>query len=388
MKRPRIPPAVLAISGLHLVNDIFGNIYAPLLPILIPRFHLSLAAAGTLALAVQLAGSVAQLFFGPLADRWRPRILIVYGSVVSILVLSLAGSATSPWMLGTFLVIGSLGNAAFHPTAAAVVNHVGSGSRATAMSVHITGGAIGNAIAPAIFSVYAQWVGAWWTPLLALPALAAVERLRRDVPEITLSAHAGGTGFLALRPYARPLALLWLVVVIRTTVAIGLSIFLPVLMTTRGLSVASAGFAVTGYLLAGSVGGLLAGVVADRFGARRVIAGSLAICAPLLVGAMRLHGSPAFAALILGGFFLGSTLPVNIAYAHTIAPVATATVASLMMGVAWGIGGMAVPLVGIAGDAIGLAGALQGLALLPILGALLTLRLPEGQTPEVEPVEG
>ena len=208
------------------------------------------------------------------------------------------------------------------------------------------------------------------------------------MPEITLSAHAGGTGFLALRPYARPLALLWLVVVIRTTVAIGLSVFLPVLMTTRGLSVASAGFAVTGVLLAGSVGGLLAGAVADRFGARRVIAGSLAILRTLLVGRDAAARQSRVRGAHPGGFFLGSTLPVNIAYAHTIAPVATATVASLMMGVAWGIGGMAVPLVGIAGDAVGLAGALQGLALLPSGRALLTLRLPEGQTPEVEPVEG
>jgi MFS transporter, FSR family, fosmidomycin resistance protein len=388
VKKPSVPPAVLALSGTHLVNDIFGNIYAPLLPILIPRLHLSLAAAGGLALAIQLSGSVAQLVFGPLADRWRPRILIVYGSAFAVLMLSFAGSATSPIMLGTVLVLGNLGNAAFHPTAAAVVNRVGRESRATAMSLHITGGAVGNAIAPAIFSMYAQWIGAWWTPLLALPGLAAVYRFGRDVPDITLGSHSGGGGFAALRPYAKPLTLLWLVVVIRTTVAIGLSVFLPVLMTSSGLSVAAAGFAVTAYLFAGSVGGLLGGFVADRWGAKRVIAGSLAVCAPLLVGALRLSGGPAFAALIAGGFFLGSTLPVNIAYAHVIAPVATATVSSLMMGVAWGFGGMAVPLVGMAGDAVGLSSALQALALLPIAGALLTIPLPEEHTTRVEPVEG
>ena len=69
MKRPDIPPAVLALSGAHLVNDIFSNIYAPLLPLFIPRLHLSLAAAGIIAMAVQIAGSLAQIVFGPLADR-------------------------------------------------------------------------------------------------------------------------------------------------------------------------------------------------------------------------------------------------------------------------------------------------------------------------------
>ena len=387
LKRPSIPPAVLALSGTHLVNDIFGNIYAPLLPIFIVRLGLSLTTAGVLAMALQIAGSVAQLVFGPLADRWRPRVLAVTGPVVTVVTLSLAGLATSPLMLGVILVVGSLGSAAFHPTAAALINRVGGERRGTAMSVHVTGGAIGNGIAPTIFSAWAQYVGIAWTPLLALPGVAALAALRRHVPDVRLSHHAGGTGFSALRPYAKPLALLWLVVVVRTIAAIGLSVFLPVLMTTRGLSVAEAGLAVTGYLVAGSLGGLLGGPVADRLGARRVIAGSLAISAPLLAGALWLPGPAGLPVLMAGGFFLGSTLPVNIAYAHAIAPVATGAVSSLMLGVAWGVGGMAVPLVGMAGDAIGIATALQGLALLPLVGALLTLGLPAGETHEAEPVE-
>ena len=387
VKRPPIPSAVLALSGTHLVVDIFGNIYAPLLPIFIQRLDLSLASAGVLAMALQLAGSVAQLFFGPLADRWRPRVLAVTGPVVAVVALSLAGLATSPLMLGAILVIGSLGSAAFHPTAAALVNRVGGDRRNTAMSVHVTGGAIGNGIAPTIFSAWAQYVGIAWTPLLALPGVVALASLRRHVPEIRLSHQAGGTGFSALRPYAKPLALLWSVVVIRTITAIGLSVFLPVLLTRRGLSVAEAGLAATSYLIAGSLGGLIGGPVADRLGARRVIAATLAMSAPLLAGALWLPGLAALPVLVAGGFFLGSTLPVNISYAHAIAPVATGAVSSLMLGVAWGVGGMTVPLVGVAADAIGLTTALQILALLPLVGALLTLALPAGETHGTEPVE-
>jgi MFS transporter, FSR family, fosmidomycin resistance protein len=388
VRRLSIPSAVLALSGTHLVVDIFGNIYAPLLPIFIQRLDLSLASAGVLAMALQLAGSVAQLFFGPLADRWRPRVLAVTGPVVAVVALSLAGLATTPVMLGAILVIGSLGSAAFHPTAAALVNRVGGDRRNTAMSVHVTGGAIGNGIAPTIFSAWAQYVGIAWTPLLALPGVVALASLRRHVPEIRLSHQAGGTGFSALRPYAKPLALLWSVVVIRTITAIGLSVFLPVLLTRRGLSVAEAGLAATSYLIAGSLGGLIGGPVADRLGARRVIAATLAMSAPLLAGALWLPGLAALPVLVAGGFFLGSTLPVNISYAHAIAPVATGAVSSLMLGVAWGVGGMTVPLVGVAADAIGLTNALQALALLPLLGALLTLALPAGETHETEPVEG
>jgi MFS transporter, FSR family, fosmidomycin resistance protein len=138
------------------------------------------------------------------------------------------------------------------------------------------------------------------------------------------------------------------------------------------------------YLLSGSVGGLLGGPMADRFGPRTVIAWSLALTAPVLFWSSLVSGPAGYVVLSIGGFLLGSTLPVNVIYAHMIAPVATGTVSSLIMGAAWGVGGLAVPLVGMAGDAVGLAPALRTLALLPLAGAAITLALPRGRS-HVEP---
>jgi FSR family fosmidomycin resistance protein-like MFS transporter len=371
----RIPSTVLVLSGTHLVTDIFGNIYAPLLPLFIPRLGLSLAAAGTIAASIQLAGSVAQLVFGPLADRWRPRVLTVAGPIMAVLLLSLAGMATSPFMLGAILVAGSLGSAAFHPTAAAIVSRVGGERRGTAMSIHVTGGAMGNAIAPLIFAPFAAWLGLGWTPVLAIPALVLLAVILRRIPDIRLAHGNQPAGFEALKPYAIPLSLLWSAVVIRTAVALGFSTFLPVVMTGRGMSVSQAGLAVSIYLLAGSIGGLAGGPAADRYGPRRVIAWSLVLAVPLLVASLLLHGVPALVVLTAGGFFLGSTLPVNITYAHMVAPVAAGTVSSLMLGVAWGIGGLVVPLIGVLGDRVGLQSALLLVAVLPSAAAVLTLRV-------------
>ncbi len=372
-----VPRTVLALSGTHGVNDVFMNIYAPLLPVFIPRLGLSLAAAGGIAAAMQIAGSIAQLVFGPLADRWRPRMLAVLGPILAVGVTSFAGLATTPLMLGTILVVGCLGSAAFHPTAAAIVNRIGGARRGTAMSLHVTGGALGNAIAPMLFAPYVAAFGITRTPWLALPGLALLYLILRRVPDVRLSHGHAPTGFGALRPYAMPLSLLWAAVVLRTVVAIGYSTFLPVLMTSRGLSMSEAGFAVGAYLVAGSLGGLAGGPLADRFGPRRIIAWTLALSVPLLLAAVVVPGVPGLLLLTAGGFFLGSTLPVNISYAHAIAPVATGTVSSLMLGVAWGIGGLAVPLVGRIGDTVGLQQALIMLGVLPALAALLTLRLPE-----------
>ena len=69
------------MASAHVMVDGYGNIYAPLLPLLIPKLGLSLAAAGTLTACFQLAASVAQIGFGRLADRWRPRLLVMAGPV-------------------------------------------------------------------------------------------------------------------------------------------------------------------------------------------------------------------------------------------------------------------------------------------------------------------
>ncbi|MFB3855094.1 MAG: MFS transporter [Vicinamibacterales bacterium] len=387
MNDQKLPAAILALAAAHLVNDAFANIYAPLLPLFIPRIGLSLAAAGAIAMAFQVANSVGQMVVGPLADRWRMSAFALAGPFVAVVALSLVGLARSAPALAVMMVAGSLGNAAFHPASASLVHSAGGRRPGLAMSVHVTGGAVGTAIAPFIFAPYAEHLGLGWTPLLAVPALAVLALIGPFIPRESEAAGMSNTGPGALRPYAKPLALLWSVVVVRATVSLGFSTFLPVFLTARGMSVSNAGIVTGVYLLAGSIGGLGGGPAADRFGPRGVIAWTLLASVPLQVAAVGLDGSLAAVALAGGGLLLGSTLPVNVTYAHMIAPVATGTVSSLMLGVAWGAAGTAVPLIGLAADAIGLGPSLVFLALLPAPAAALTLLLPRlgGVPPEARP---
>jgi FSR family fosmidomycin resistance protein-like MFS transporter len=82
--------------------------------------------------------------------------------------------------------------------------------------------------------------------------------------------------------------------------------------------------------------------------------------------------------LAAGGFFLQSTLPVNVTFAQQLAPVSAATVSSLMMGFAWGTGGLSVPLVGFLADRLDIAPTLMLMGLMPLAAAALAMRLPDG----------
>ena len=161
-------------------------------------------------------------------------------------------------------------------------------------------------MAPLLFAPYVQLFGLRATPWLMLPALLllatvllprtpAIDRLQEGQP-------AGGLG--ALRPYARPLGLLYGIVVLRTLTALSFSTFIPVMLTRRGMSVAEAGTVASVFLIAVGAGGFVGGPLADRYGARRLIVLSLVAAVPFLAIAPALSGWTLVAVLAVGGFLL------------------------------------------------------------------------------------
>ena len=89
------------------------------------------------------------------------------------------------------------------------------------MSFHITSGTLGQAMAPLLFAPFAQRFGLRATPLLMLPALAvlAASCCGASRRSSGCRSRTSGGGFRALRPYAKPLTLLYLIVVLRTLTA-------------------------------------------------------------------------------------------------------------------------------------------------------------------------
>jgi FSR family fosmidomycin resistance protein-like MFS transporter len=370
-------PSIWKVASTHVVVDAYTNIYAPLLPLLMPALGLSYAAAGTLAMCFQLANSVSQLGFGALADRWRPKALVMVGPLVAVIVLSLVGLATSPLMLGVILVMGGFGGAAFHPPAAALVYKMADHRKGLAMSAHLSGGSLGFSFAPIMFAPFIAWMGLQWSPLIMIPGLVALSFTLRHVPEMHLPpAHERST-LDTLRPAAAPLALLYFTIVLRTVTSYGFMTFAPPLLTEQGFTIGEASTAVSLYLFASGIGGFVGGPLADRYGARRVIIWSLVAAVPFMAVAPLLSPVGFTALLAVGGLLLQSTLPISVTFAQTFVKGGAATVSSLMMGFAWGMGSLFVPLIGASADRFGIEQTLVVLAFVPLLAASLAWRLPD-----------
>jgi MFS transporter, FSR family, fosmidomycin resistance protein len=379
-------PSIWKIASTHVVVDAYTNIYAPLLPLLIPRLNLSLATAGTLAMCFQLANSVSQLGFGALADRWRPRTLVIAGPLLAVLVLSLIGLAQSPLVLGMILVMGGLGGAAFHPAAAALVYKLAeTRNKATAMSAHLSGGSLGFSFAPILFAPFIAAMGLQWSPLIMVPGLIALSWTLRQVPPMELPHKHERSTWKTLRPAAFPLSLLYFTIVLRTATTYGFMTFTPTLLTRSGFTIAQASTAVSLYLFCSGIGGFLGGPVADRIGPRRVIVWTMITAVPFMAIAPHLSPIGFTAMLAIGGLLLQSTLPISVTFAQTFVKGGAATVSSLMMGFAWGMGSLTVPLIGMGADRFGIQPTLAVVAFIPLLGAALAWQLPEKGTHHVDP---
>jgi FSR family fosmidomycin resistance protein-like MFS transporter len=104
----------------------------------------------------------------------------------------------------------------------------------------------------------------------------------------------------------------------------------------------------------------------------------MAGCLPFMVLFFVGSGAVSLIGLALGGLVLLFTNPVNIVMAQDLVPSQVGTVSALMQGFAWGMAGLIfIPLVGWAGDRFTLYRALFSLLAFPVLGVLLTFKLPK-----------
>ena len=175
------------------------------------------------------------------------------------------------------------------------------------------------------------------------------------------------------------MTILFLLVFTRSIVQVTFTQFLPLyLRAHRGFSLPAAGYALAAFMTGATLGGLVGGNLADRFGGRRVIIASTFLTTPLLAVFLLGSGAWSMAALVVGGMVLALTNPVNIIMAQRLAPAQSGTVSALMMGFAWGTAGLLfIPLTGRIADHYSLHAAFCALICVPVVSCFLSLKVPK-----------
>ena len=167
------------------------------------------------------------------------------------------------------------------------------------------------------------------------------------------------------------------VVTIRSFVYFGLVTFVATYYAqVLGTSTARGNTALAVMLFAGAVGTLAMGPLADRFG-RRVVLGASMLLLPVLILGFTLAGPTSGMVLLalIGAATIG-TFGVTVVMGQEYLPGRIGLAAGITMGLSIGLGGLGAPLLGFLADARGLPFMMGVIAVLPVLGLLLTLTLP------------
>jgi MFS transporter, FSR family, fosmidomycin resistance protein len=175
----------------------------------------------------------------------------------------------------------------------------------------------------------------------------------------------------------RAFALLQGIVSLRSIAHYGLFTFIPLWEhDVRSATETQATLLLTLFLVAGAVGTLIGGPLADRVGRRPVVIVTELLAVPLLVAYVLIGGAAGYVALALAGSAIVSTLGITTVMSQEYLPGRIGTASGISTGLAIGIGGIFAVTLGGIGDTVGLEAALLLCAGAPGLAGLLALALP------------
>ncbi len=380
---------ILTLSGGHACVDVAQGAVAAMIPFLIDQRGYSYAAAAALLFAMTGASSLLQPLFGHLADRRSLPWLLPLGVLLAGVGIALAGITTSYPLTFAAIVVSGLGVGAYHPEGARYANYVSGARRASGMSVYSVGGNIGFALGPILVTPLVLVLGLRGVAFLLVPAAAAalwqareLSRLKGFHPDRQSDAARAASAASAPDRWG-PFARIAAIAGVRSGAYFGLQAFVPVYFVKHyGTSTGVGDAALTAVLVAGAIGTLVGGRLADRIGKRRILVGCNAVLTPLLLLFVLVANEPsAFVLLGLVGFFTVGTFSITVVLGQTFLPNRIGVASGVTLGAAIGVGGVVAALLGVLADAVGLTPVMLVIAALPLPALALSVGLPRERAP-------
>ncbi len=355
----------------------------PLYPLAMDRYDLSLSMVGTISMVAALASAISQPFFGTLFDRFGFTASLYLAPLLTGLLVSGLGIAPSFPVFLSVLFLGCLGSAAFHPKGASVTPTLSGSHPEMGMAVFSAGGNLGFAAGPAVFAFYVAAWGLQATPFLAIPAAAVAlclflllpaQELRRRT---TRSARPTWRGILGARTDRVVLLRLVFINFCLTVAVRGLSTFLPVFMAKLSIPVTSIGVLFTLMLALGALASVFVSSLARRTGKRVLVLSSILLGTPLAVAGYLLFPSLSGNVLVVAaGTALTFSSPLLILMAQRHSGDSPAMASSLIMGLSWGLAGLAMVPLGWIGELVDMRWMMMIVGGFPLLALASCLRLP------------
>ena len=377
--RPNLRLIGLLALG-HLVIDVNQGALAAVLPFVKIAHGLTYAQVGTLVFVSMITSSIVQPVFGYLADRAARRWLLPAALLLSGAGIALTGVATGYQALLALIVVMGLGVAAYHPEGYRTATGVAGDRKATALSWFSLGGNIGYASGPLLAALLITTFGLGGTLGMLVPSAIMTLAVVSMLPAMSRASAREHAATRQARGVTMPKAMALLVAIgsLRSWSSMGFATFVPFYFVEYlNVDPGMVGAVLFVFLGSGAVGTVLAGPIADRWGARALVQWAFLAVIPfgamfLLVDGLVLR----LVALAIFGSLLTSTFSVSVVLGQAYMPRNAGMASGLMVGLAMGTGGVAVTVLGWLADRWGVPAALWVSALLPITGFVAAQFLP------------
>jgi len=386
-------PILLILLG-HIWVDASQGILPVVLVKLKELFALTYFQAGLAMAVLNITSSVIQPIFGYISDRFYTGWFIPMGILWTALSMGLLGWAPSYQLSLILLGLAGLGTAAFHPRALMTVFRVSGSRRGFGVGLFSTSGNLGFALGPLVGGLLVFQLGLHATMGLLFPAVALVllilvypgDLLKRDT-----HGRTGPKTAFHRESYPIPwfsLTGVCLIVVLRSWVYMSFMTYLPMFFKNLGVDPKAGSLMLTVFLVGGAASGLYGGHLSDRIGRRRVMIASMLLF-PLFMSFM-LMSSGLWLWVLAGasGAALLASFSVTTVLAQELLPGHVGLASGLVLGLAFGTGGVGTALSGYIADVLGLYPTLRVLAFVPVAGALLAVMIKETWRYENGKIEG
>lgn len=366
-------------SAGHLVNDLYMNQIQVLIPFWVIA-GLSAAQGGFLVAAFTISSSLLQPLFGILSDRKSYRWLIFCGTAWMTILLSLMGLTHNYLLLFTLAMLAGLGTAAFHPQASKMVAQCSGSQKSFAQAVFIAAGNVGWALTPLCFVPLVNHYGMSVSPYFIIPGLfisLLLWIISRNRTFTVTESKAKAPIWSTLKEHRHELTRILLIVALRSLTYSSLIAFLPLYLKEHHVPLVTSSRMLSFMLFTGSIGGLVGGFLADKYGRRLVLITSLTLTTPLYILFLITQGWVSIFFLGIAGACLLATFSVTVTAAHKVIRNNAGLASGLTLGFGQGIGGLGVGIMGIVADTAGFDVTIYCLIALPLLASLLCIRLKD-----------
>lgn len=350
---------VLLVSATHMLHDIYSSFLAPLRPLLIEKFGISLALASLWDLFQRIPW-----FFNPIigiiAEKTAARYFVILTPAVTAISMSLLGVAPSFIAVSILFFVMGISSAMFHVPSPVIIKKLSGKYIGRGMSWFMFGGEMARTLGPLVITGAVSWWGLEGTWKLIPFGLVASFILYLRLRKINISTHINKSDkkpeyWKTIKKYLPFFFILVGITLFRSIMKSGLTAFLPTYFyTEKGESLWFSNSTLAVFQLAGAVGTIFSGTVSDRIGRKTTLL-VISILTPVLMAFFVISsGLWSFVFLVILGFFVFAPGPVLMALVQDVSKDLPVFMNSIYMTISFVSSAIAVVFAGLIGDWLGL----------------------------------